>query len=535
MKSVMTSQHSFATAPGYRIPRASFNRSHGYKTTFDSGDLVPILVDETLPGDTFNLRTTGFARMATPINPVMDNIFMDTFYFHVPLRLIWDNFQKMMGEQENPGDSIDYLVPKVDLTAACDAGSIGDYLGIPTQVTELEVTSLAGRAYQLIWNEWFRDQNLQDAIEIDKGDGPDDHELYTSAPLKRGKRHDYFTSCLPTPQKGDGISLPLQGEAPILGLATNSGLAVKDTMTFNVNETSGATSLTGWQVVDSNDNNGETNLYVEAQQPGEQLPNIRADLSNVTAATINDLRLSLATQEFLERDMRGGTRYTEIIRSHFGVVSDDARLQRPEYLGGGTSMVNINPVAQTSSTDAETPQGNLAAFGTCSFDGHGFTKSFTEHGIIIGLVNVRADLTYQQGLNKMFSRRERYDFYWPEFAHLGEQPVLNQELCAISNNVINNVVFGYQEAWADYRYKPSQVTGKFRSNTPGGGLDSWHLSQDFEAPPFLNESFIEDQPPIDRVIAVPSEPEFIIDLYHNFKCVRPIPLYSVPGLNTTRF
>jgi hypothetical protein len=518
MKTVM--EHQFSEVPKATIERSSFDRSHGVKTTFDAGYLVPILVDEALPGDTFNTNMTAFARMATPIFPIMDNVYMDTHFFAVPVRLIWDNWKKFNGEQIDPGDSIDYTVPTMTAPGAGYSNqSLSDYFGIPTSVGNLEHNSLWHRAYNLIYNEWFRDQNLQDSVQVDKGDGPDTHSNYTL--LKRGKRHDYFTSCLPWPQKGDAVSLGLSGSAPVTGIGKGDTIWPYSNITAYESD---GTSTVYASASYSGSSNGNI-LWVENN--GSNYPNIQADLSQATAFTINQLRESFQIQKLLERDARGGTRYTEIVKSHFGVTSPDARLQRPEYLGGGSTPVNVTPIEQTSSTDATSPQGNLAAMATASITGNGFTKSFTEHCLILGLVSVRADLTYQQGLNRMFSRQTRYDFYWPALSHIGEQAVLNKEIYADGSANDDNV-FGYQERYAEYRYKPSMITGKFRSND-AQSLDAWHLSQEFSSLPGLNSTFIEENPPLDRVIAVPSEPHFIFDSYISMKCARPMPVYSVPG------
>lgn len=529
MKSVM--RHNFGRVPEARIPRSKFNRSHGLKTTFDAGYLVPIFVDEALPGDTFSLRMTSFARMATPIVPLMDNLFLDTFFFAVPIRLIWDNWEKFNGAQDDPGDSVDYMTPILEANSAAE-GSLSDYFGIPIGVT-LSPVSLWHRAYNLIWNEWFRDQNLQDSVPVSKDDGPDSISDFKL--LRRGKRHDYFTSCLPWPQKGDAVEMPLGLEAPVRGLYITD---TQDTGTLEGNSffiSDDAIELAAGETVIEG---GGLDVAMTGTAVGI-LTNVDGasdgafrypytDLSQATAATINQIRQAFQLQKLYERDARAGTRYTEIVRSHFGVISPDARLQRPEYLGGGSTPVNIHPVAQTSSTDETTPQGNLAAFGTSSAHGHGFTKSFTEHCVLIGLASVRADLTYQQGLNRMFSRRTREEFYWPALAHIGEQAVLNKEIYA-QGSEDDDAVFGYQERYAEYRYKPSVITGQFRS-TAAAPLDVWHLSQEFEELPVLNGSFIEDNPPLDRVVATPSEPHFLFDAYFRLISARPMPVYSVPGL-----
>ena len=515
LQSTISNQEQFAKIEEPNVKRSTFDRSCGYKTTLDAGKLIPVFLDEAVPGDTFDVKATMFGRINTALVPIMDNIKFDIHFFSVPLRLIWSNFPKFMGEQENPGDSISYTIPTLTTTALqFSEDSIFDYFGLPTKVTNIEnVSALPLRAYNLIYNEWYRDENLQDSVTVNKGDGPDaltDYDI-----LDRGKRKDYFTSCLPFAQKGDAVSIPLGTSADVYHDAANNS------------------SLTAYSTVNSayhvmNVNTG-ANLLANSGA-GNSANKLYADLSTATAATINALRLAFSTQRFLEKDARGGTRYIELIKSHFNVDSQDARLQRPEYLGGGSVDVNMQAVAQTSNDGTNGDVGDLGAVGTFSVNQSGFVKSFTEHEYILGLVSVRADMTYQQGLNRLWSRQTRYDFYWPSFAHLGEQSVLNKEIYTAGSAAgTDDNVFGYQERYAEMKYKPSQVTSAFRSNH-SASLDVWHLAQDFSALPVLNASFIVEQPPIDRVVATPTEPHFKLDCYFDNKTTRPMPVYSTPSL-----
>lgn len=561
--------HRFSDAPAMYMRRTKFDRSHVYKTTFSSGKLIPVFVDEVLPGDTTRMSVNYFARLATPIKPIMDNIYLDWFFFFVPNRLVWEHWQNFCFEQEDPDDRTDYVIPTTmanDNNNNTYVGSLWDYFGLPinTPNTITGISALPFRAVYLIWNEWFRDENLQKSVKIQKGDtneildssrvsdqppwlfqsGTDIFPGYPCPP--RGKRHDYFTSALPWTQKGPGVSIGLAGTATLVDPSPVSGYFVQQS-----NNSLGAAQLQesgGVHEVYSGDGSisyqsgGYSTAIVGHAASGSRMTTANAiagsswlsksayaDLDSSSIFTINSLRTAFQMQKFYERLARGGSRYTEVLRSFFGVVSPDARLQRPEFLGSFTKMVNVNPIAQTSSTDSTSPQGNLSAYGVTASRFHGFTKSFVEHGYIIGFVCARADLTYQQGINKMWLRSTVYDFYWPTFAHLGEQAIELREIYAQGTEA-DTTVFGYQERYAEYRYKPSQITGKFRSSVTGGNLDVWHLSQFFSNAPTLNEEFITENPPIKRIIAVQDEPEFLLDVGFRYTTVRPMPMFGTPGL-----
>lgn len=516
------------------------DRSNSYLTAFDEDYLIPFFVDEVIPGDTLKLRNNSFIRTTPLVSPVMDNLYFDTFYFFVPLRLIWEHLEQFFGFRKNPNDSIDYFIPTVDVVAS--VGSLCDYFGIPVNTSNpLEINALILRAYYLIYNEWFRDENLINSVEIDMSDsGVYIGEYYGVAfdgntkPLKRGKRFDYFTSSLVFAQQGQPIDLPFVSGNLSVSLADN--LSVTDNYVKFV-PASGIQSGSIWNIVanpiSGQQVNGNTNggLFIDqiSNSMGYIDPNgsLVVNFDSADIPTINQFRMAMQMQAYLERENRSGNRYTEYLQSAYSVDVPDYRLQRPEYLGGSTTRFHINPVQQTSSTDNVTPQGNLTANGVLVSSEHGFTKSFYEHGYVIGLCNVRSDLRYQQGLNKMWSRKTRYDFYDPIFANLGEQAVLSKEIYADGSSD-DELVFGYQERWAEYRFKPSLITGKMRSGVDGS-LDSWHLAQYFEERPQLTKDFIEEQVDMERVVAVPSEPHFIMDTWFDYTCIRPMPLYSIPA------
>lgn len=544
LKNRTVDANRFSMVPGGNIPRSAFDTQHTHKTTFDAGWLVPIYVDEVLPGDSMRVHMTGFARLATPITPVMDNLVLESFFFFVPNRLVWDHAEQFFGQQDSPGVFPDYLIPQVMVPAA-PTTSIYDYFGVYVTGAaglDISVNALPLRGYSLIWNEFFRDQDLQEPVSVPKGDGPDVSTTYQM--LRRNKRPDYFTTARPWPEKptanldtgslglfgpGLGFSRPHAG-APVSGLAVLPG---------NAPTTAGQqTAQTGNRdVTMSRFYSTDVDTIVMNAQPAGSYPDVRV--------LINDIRTANAIQLILERNARSGTRYTEFVRGAFGVTSPDARLQRPEYLGGGRSYVNVAPIAQTSgsgATGTTTVLGELAGIGTAVLE-HGFSGSFTEHGYIIGVINVRGDLTYQQGVNRLWWRRSRYDFYEPGLAHLGEQVIKSREIyCDGTGNATGQVetvtgdqqVFGYQERWAEYKWKPSRVSGRFRSDATSP-LDMWHFAQFFAVRPLLNSAFIQEDPPVDRVLQTSDVPgdvneQFFFDSLFHCRMVRPMPMYSIPGL-----
>lgn len=536
------------------MSRSTFDRNHTVKLSFNAGDVIPFYVDEVLPGDTHQVRTSKVIRMPSLITPVMDNIVLDTFFFFVPSRLCWDHWKEFMGENTQSAwiPTTDYTIPQITApSGGWKVGTIADYFGIPTGVENISVSALPFRAYALIMNEWFRDQNLTDPLNIDTGDstvtGVNTGDYVKDVakgglPFKASKFHDYFTSALPSPQKGPSVGISVDGVFPVTTSANDaSGYVVRDPNPTGLRGSFGApwTSVTPYMVyAQKGDEPGAlhdsfvpTNLVVDTS-----IPFISEQGEIVTSSgfgfSINELRTAFQIQKFYEKQARGGSRYIEVLKSHFGVTSPDARLQRPEYLGGNRIPIMVNQVVQNSGTqDGSTPQGNTAAYSLTS-DSHGeFIKSFTEHGFVIGLMVARYDHSYQQGIEKMWSRKTMFDYYWPVFANLGEQAILNKEIFAQGTSE-DEEVFGYQEAWADYRYKPSKVVGQMRSQY-AQSLDSWHLGDDYSTLPTLSDEWIREDPGnIDRIIAVSSEVahQFFGDVYVENRATRVMPMYSIPGL-----
>lgn len=547
------------------LTRSKFKRPSGLKTSFNVGDIIPIYVDEVLPGDTFDLKTNKVVRLQTPVTPFFDNIYMDTYFFFVPNRLVWEHWKQFMGENTESAwiPTADYEIPQISApSGGWNVGTIADYLTVPTGVDNISVSALPFRAYALIMNEWFRDENLLDPLVIPVDDttvtGVNTGTYVTDCvkgglPYKAAKFHDYFTSCLPSPQKGPDVKLPVVSgytpvdSIPVYGsgkaLSFYDGTNVLGFGSDNGNDPYYNAGYFGVDVGGSLGTSGAGLPYVKAvgvapksvvTDPEDS--GLVADTSllnfGINVGTINQLRLAFQIQKLYEKDARGGSRYIEILKSHFGVTSPDYRLQRPEYLGGNRCAINVNQVVQQSATGSgSTPQGNVAAMSVTTDSHHDFTKSFTEHGLIIGVAVARYDHTYQQGLDRMWSRKDRFDYYWPVLANIGEQAVLNKELM-LQGTSDDNEVFGYQEAWADYRYKPNKVTGEMRSSY-ATSLDVWHLADDYATLPTLSEGWIlEDKTNVDRVLAVKSSVsnQLFGDFFFDVKTTRPMPVYSIPGL-----
>ena len=521
-------QHDFAKVPSVNTPRSNFNRSFLAKDTMNFDRLVPFFAEEILPGDSVNLNVDLFARLSTQIKPLMDNLYMDFHFFFVPNRLVWENWERFNGAQDNPSSSTDYLIPQVESGIATPFGfdSIADHFGIPPNINNAKVNALSFRMYNLIVNEWYRNQNLVNSLPVQTGDGPDAAAQYNL--FIPSKRPDYFTSCLPQPQKGPASILSLGSSAPVVGTVTyntdtTNGMIVRNAV--NNGPTNGAsfTAMTSSGVLTANSNSA----YID---PNGRLSIVgTADLTTATAVTINAFRQAIMVQSLRELDNRGGTRYVEILKAHFNVISPDFRLQRPEFLGMATININQHVVAQNSES-ADTPQANLAAYSTASAQGGhiGFTKSFVEHGWVIGLCRARGEVTYQQGLNKMWSRRTRFDYFWPKLQELGEQAVLQGEIFYTGIPAQDQVVFGYNERFGDYRFRPSEIRGTFRSVHPQS-LDVWHVAQEFGAAPVLNQIFINQDTPIDRNLVVTDEPHLLVDYWFNLRHARPMVAYPVPA------